>query len=119
LTYAHIINDIVKRALDAVKIPAIWNPQASIGQMASILIEPPLFLGGVGKCWCGMPLARYTVAPLYTSLATGEAEAVANEAKKKTKATYAHLEASHHFVPIAVESESGWHDSSCRTSVTT
>ena len=44
------------------------------------------------------------MAPLYTSLATGEAEAVANKAKKKTKATYAHLEASHHFVPFAVES---------------
>ena len=85
-TYAHIINDIVKRALDAAKIPAIWNPQASIDRMASNLMEPPLFLGEVGSAGVGCP---DTLAPSCTSLATREVDVVANEAeKKKKKAKY-------------------------------
>ena len=42
-----------------------------------------------------------TPTPSYTSLATREAGAVANKAE--IKARYAHLEASHYFVPITVE----------------
>ena len=45
-----------------------------------------------------------TLVPSYTSLAMREAEAVANEAEKNKRAKYSHLEASHHFVPVAVKS---------------
>jgi len=44
-----------------------------------------------------------TLAPSYDTLATREAGLVAEEAEKKKCAKYAHLEESHHFVPVAVE----------------
>ena len=44
-----------------------------------------------------------TLAPSYANLAAREAGAVADEAERKKKAKYAHLESSHHFVPVAVE----------------
>lgn len=70
--------------------------------MASVLMEPPLFLEEVRKCWCGMQLA-----PIHWHLCTQAwsqgVHAVANEVKgEKTK--YAHFETSHHFVLIAIES---------------
>ena len=43
-----------------------------------------------------------TLAPSYSTLAVREAGAVADEAERK-KVKYAHLENSHHFVPVAVE----------------
>ncbi len=50
-------------------------------------------------------IERYNnISPSYANLATREAGAVAEEAKKKKKAKYSHLESSHHFVPVAVES---------------
>ena len=44
-----------------------------------------------------------TLAPSYSTLAVREAGAVADEAERKKKVRYAHLENSHHFVPVAVE----------------
>ena len=44
-----------------------------------------------------------TLAPSYTLFATREAGAVAEEAERKKQVKYAHLKASHHFVPVAVE----------------
>lgn len=43
-----------------------------------------------------------TLAPSYTYLVTQKAGAVANKTGKKAK--YAHLGASHYFLPVAVES---------------
>ena len=42
-------------------------------------------------------------APSYVPLAMREAGAVANLAEQKKRAKYSHLVASHHFVPIAIE----------------
>ena len=44
-----------------------------------------------------------TLAPSYSSLATREAGAVAKEAERRKKAKYSHLERSHCFIPVAVE----------------
>ena len=44
----------------------------------------------------------HTLAPSYITLASREAGAVA-EAEKKKRTKYAHLEESHYFVPVAVE----------------
>ena len=44
-----------------------------------------------------------TLAPSYSSLATREAGAVAEEAERRKKAKYSHLERSHCFIPVAVE----------------
>ena len=44
-----------------------------------------------------------TLAPSYITLASREAGAVAEEAEKKKRTKYAHLEESHYFVPVAVK----------------
>ena len=44
-----------------------------------------------------------TLDTSYSAVAAREAGAVASEAERRTKAKYAHLELSHHFVPIAEE----------------
>ena len=44
-----------------------------------------------------------TLAPSYSALATSEAGAVAAEMERRKKAKYFHLDSSHFFVPIAVE----------------
>ena len=44
-----------------------------------------------------------TLAPSYSDLASREVGAVAEEAERKKKAKYAHLEASHCFIPVATE----------------
>ena len=61
------LNDIIKRALDAAKIPILPKPTGlyQLDRMASELMEPPLFLGEVGKCWCEMP-----PAPIHCHLRT-------------------------------------------------
>ena len=50
-----------------------------------------------------MPPVQTLWAPSYSTLAVREAGAVADEAERKKKVKYAHLENSHHFVPVAVE----------------
>ena len=45
-----------------------------------------------------------TLAPSYIALSTREAGAVAEQAEKKKRYKYAHLETSHYFLPVAVES---------------
>ena len=44
-----------------------------------------------------------TLAPSYSFLATRKAGAVAEEAMRRKKAKYSHLERSHCFIPLAVE----------------
>ena len=44
-----------------------------------------------------------TLAPSHRQLASREARAVAASAEQRKKNKYAHLEATHHFVPIAIE----------------
>ena len=44
-----------------------------------------------------------TLAPSYLSIATAEAGAVAREAEHRKQVKYSHLEDSHYFVPIAIE----------------
>ena len=44
-----------------------------------------------------------TPAPSYSDLASRGLDAVAEEAERKKKAKYAHLKASHCFIPVAIE----------------
>ena len=44
-----------------------------------------------------------TLAPSYSSCASREASIVAEEAERRKKVQYTHLETSHCFIPIAVE----------------
>ena len=51
---------------------------------------------------CNMPMPD-TYAPSHLALAAREAGAVAIQTKQQKIEKYAHLSASHHFVPFAVE----------------
>ena len=82
--------------------PAFLSEMASIGQTARGQMEQPWSLGVVVRCSCGPPPAR-TLAPSYSSLATREAGAVAEEAERRKKDKHSHLERSHCFIPVAVE----------------
>ena len=44
-----------------------------------------------------------TLAPSYLSIATAEAGTVAREANHRKQVKYSHLEDSHYFLPIAIE----------------
>ena len=50
-----------------------------------------------------MPACLDTLATSYNAVKVREVGAVASEAERKKKAKYAHLEPSHYFMPIAVE----------------
>ena len=97
------INDIIKRSLDAAKIPSHLEPTGlyrSDGKRPDGASVVP-WRGGKVLVWDAT--CPDTLAPSYANLAAREAGAVADEAERKKKAKYAHLESSHHFVPVAVE----------------
>ena len=98
------INDIIKRSLDAVKIPNHLEPTGlylSDGKRPDGTTIVP-WKGGKVLVWDAT--CPDTLAPSYSTLAVSEAGAVADEAERKKKVKYAHLENSHHyFVPVAVE----------------
>ena len=98
------INNIIKRSLDAAGLPS--------------QLEPPGLSRSDGKRPDGMSIIPWrqgkplvwdatcpdTLAPSYITLSTREAGAVAEQAEKKKRCKYAHLETSHLFFPITVES---------------
>ena len=97
------INDIIKRSLDAAKIPSHLEPTGlyrSDGKRPDGASVVP-WRGGKVLVWDAT--CPDTLAPSYANLAAREAGAVADEAERKKKAKYAHLESSHYFVPVAVE----------------
>ena len=97
------LNDIVKRALDSAKIPSHLEPS---GLFRSDGKRPD---GATVVPWrCGRILVwdatcSDTLAPSHQTLAAREARAVAMEAEQRKCTKYVHLESSHIFIPIAVE----------------
>ena len=65
-------------------------------------MKQPWSLGVVVRCLCGTPPAQ-THWHLLSSLATREAGAVAEEAERRKKAKYSHLESSYCFISVTVE----------------
>ena len=102
--YRHAaLNDIVHRALSAAKIPSRLEPVGiyrSDGKRPDGITVVPWERGQL-LVWDAT--CSDTFAPSYTTYATREAGAVAALAEERKKAKYQHLDASHCFVPIAVE----------------
>ena len=102
------INDLIKRSLAAVKIPAHLEPT---GISRSDGKRPH---GATIVPWKGRRVlvwdatCPYTFAPSHITLATREAGAVADEAERRKKQKYSSLMTSHHFVPIAIETSGIW-----------
>ena len=102
--YRHAaLNVIVHRALSTAKIPSRLEPAGiyrSDGKRPDGITVVPWERGQL-LVWDGT--CSDTFAPSYTTNATREAGAVAALAEERKKAKYQHLDASHYFVPITVE----------------
>ena len=84
------INDIVKRSLTSAGVPSHLEPTS---------IMP----WKTGRVLVWDVTCPDTYAPSHISVATREAGAVAAQAEQRKRLKYAELEASHHFVPVAIE----------------
>ncbi len=80
--------------------PAIWSPLGSIDPTANGRMGCPSYHGRGGRCWYGMPLVR-THWHLLTLISPPER--LERLPRKQKRAKYAHLEESHYFIPVAVE----------------
>ena len=97
------LNDLVKRSLDSAKIPSHLEPTGlyrTDGKRPDGATLVP-WKGGRVLVWD--VTCADTLAPSHRQLASREAGAVAASAEQRKKNKYAHLEATHHFVPIAIE----------------
>ena len=97
------INDIIKRSLASAKVSAHLEPAGicrSDGERPDGATIMPWKSGRVLVWDATCP---DTFAPSHLQLAVREAGAVADQAGRKKKAKYAELAATHHFVPVAIE----------------
>ena len=97
------LNDIIHRALSSAKVPARLEPSGlyrSDGNRPDGITVVPW---KNGKLLVWDATCPDTFAPSYTLLATSEAGAVAAQAEEKKCDKYCHLNPSHCFVPVAIE----------------
>ena len=67
-------------------------------------MEQPWSPGVVVRCLCGtLPAQTHWHLNSYSSLATREVGLVAEEAERRKKVKYSHLESSYCFIPVAVK----------------
>ena len=98
------LNDIVKRSLDAAKVPVTWSHLACIDLMVSVPMELQWFFPWQrGKILVWDATCSDTFAVSHREIAVREPGAVAAAAEHRKRSKYSNLEATHHFVPIAVE----------------
>ena len=102
--YRHAaLNDIVHRALTSAHIPSRLEPSGifrSDGKRPDGITMVPW---ENGKLLVWDATCPDTFAPSYTAWATSEPGAVAALAEEKKRDKYAHLDPSHSFTPVAVE----------------
>ena len=97
------INDIIQRTLTAAGVPSRLEPSGlyrSDGKRPDGISIVPWQSGKVLVWDATCP---DTFVPSHVTVAAREAGAVAEQAEQLKKAKYAHLDNSHHFIPVAVE----------------
>ena len=97
------LNDILHRALTSARVPSRLEPSGlyrSDGKRPDGITVVPW---KNGKLLVWDATCPDTFAPSYISSATSEAGAVAALAEERKKNIYAHLDPSHSFTPVAVE----------------
>ena len=108
------LNDIIKRCLDTAKIPSHLEPSGlyrSDGKRPDGASVVPWTRGKilVWDATCVDTLAPShrilvdTLAPSHRVLAAREAGAVADDAEHRKRVKYTHLESTHYFIPVAIE----------------
>ena len=97
------LNNVVHRALAAAKIPSRLEPSGlyrTDGKRPDGITVVPWKSGRLLVWDATCP---DTFAPSYVASATNEAGAVAALAEERKKTKYAHLDSSHTFTPVAIE----------------
>ena len=97
------LNELLKCSLDSAKIPSHLEPTVlyrTDGKKPDGATLVP-WKGGRVLVW-DVPCADI-LAPSHRQLASREAGAVAASAEQHKKNKYAHLEATHHFITVAIE----------------
>ena len=93
----------MKRSLNSARIPSHLEPSGlyrSDGRRPDGAAIVP-WKNGKGLVWDAT--CPDTLAPSYVLIASAETGAVAREAEHRKEMKYSHLENSHYFVPIAIE----------------
>ena len=88
----------MKRSLDSTKILSHLEPSGLYRSDGASIVP-----WKEGRVLVWDATCPDTLAPSYLSIATAEAGAVAREAEHRKQVKYSHLEDSHYFVPIAIE----------------
>ena len=97
------VNDIIRRALDSARIPSHLEP---LGLYRSDGMRPDgatVVPWKYGRVLVWDATCTDTLAPSHRALAAREPRAVAADAEQRKRVKYAHLDHTHFFVPVAVE----------------
>ena len=97
------INDLVQRALSSAKIPSRLEPSGLYHSDRKCPDGIPMVPWWKGKLLVWDAMCPDTYAPSYSALATSEAGAVAAQAQVGKCVKYSHLDTSHEFVLVTIE----------------
>ena len=101
--YHAAINDIIYRSLTSSKVPSRLEPSGIYRSDGKRPDGMSILPWKRGKALVWDTTCPDTFAPSHVSHATREAGAVAERDENLKTSKYAHLDSSHHFVPVAVE----------------
>ena len=97
------VNDSIKRSLEAVKVPCHLEPTSLYRNDGKRPDGATVVPWKREKVLIWDATCPDTLAPFHSSLAIRESSAVAADAKYRKRQKYAHLENTHFFVSVAVE----------------
>ena len=98
------INDLIKRSLATAKIAAHLEPAGICRADGKRPDGATVMPWKSGRVLVWDATCPDTFAPSHLQLATREAGAVADQAERRKTAKYIELAATHHFIPVAIES---------------
>ena len=96
------INVIIQKALSSINVPSKLEPSGLYRSDGKRPDGASIIPWKSGKALVWDFTCTYTLALSYQSLSTRESGAAADEAEWR-KQKYSHLDTTHHFVPIAIE----------------
>ena len=97
------INNIIKRSLDSLKIPSHLEPSGLYRSDEKRPDGATIIPWQKGKILVWDATCPNTLAPSHLSLAIREGGAVASNAENRKQAKYPHLDSTHHFIPVGIE----------------
>ena len=97
------LNNVKKRALESAKVPYLLEPTGPYRSDGKRPDGVSLVPWKCGRVLVWDTTCSDTLAASHSPVASMEASAVAAEAEQRKKQKYSHLNSSHHFVPVAVE----------------